>query len=159
MKNLVLRPAHLTHLGEEHIGAGTRQIEPKNFQHQVLHPQHLTLVVGVVSDVDELPHVRRVDLLVLAGDEHGGGAHQLQLGSLDRHVGEEPVDVGHGEVEGLGVELVLLAHLHQPVHQDAPHAVADVRLLAHVVLLGHVLDLRLAQVVVDILEKYKIILQ
>ena len=117
----------------------------------MLHPEDLPLVVGVVRDVDELPHVRRVDLLVLAGDEHGGCAHQLELGPLDRHVGQEPVDVGHGQVQGLSLELVLLPHLDQPVHQDGPHAVADVGLLAHVGWLGHRLLLRLAQVGVDVL--------
>ena len=49
----------------------------------MLHPEDLPLVVGVVRDVDELPHVRRVDLLVLAGDEHGADTDQLKLVTLD----------------------------------------------------------------------------
>ena len=106
----------------------------------MLHPEDLPLVVGVVSDVDELPDIWRVDLLVLGSNEHAGGADQLELGPLDRHVGEEPVDVGHSQVESLGLELVLLGHLHQPVHQDGPHGVADVGLLRHIVGFGQSLQ-------------------
>ena len=66
------------------------------------------------------------------GNEHAGGADELQLGPLDGHVTEEAVDVVHGEVDRLLVQLVLLAHLHQPVHQDGAHRVRYVRLLDHV---------------------------
>merc|ERR1719282_1882889 len=48
--------------------------------------------------------------------------------------------------------LILLPDLHQPVNQDGPHRVRDVRLLAHVVVLGHELHLRLSEIVVDVLR-------
>ena len=78
---------------------------------EVLHPEHLALGVRVVGDVDELRHVRRVDLLELAGDEHGGGADELQLGPLHRHQGEEAVDEVDRQVQRLRLQLVLLGHL------------------------------------------------
>ena len=137
---LLVSLAQLAHLGEEHVGGGTGQVEPQDLQDQMLHPEDLPLVVGVVRDVDELPDIRRIDLLILGSNEHAGGSHQLELGPLDRHVGEEPVDVGNSQVESLGLQLVLLSHLHQPVHQDGPHGVADVGLLSHVVGLGQSLQ-------------------
>ena len=83
MLDFLLRFAQLTHLRQKHIGGGRGEIEAKHLEDQVLHPEDLLLVVRVVGDVDELPHVGRVDLLVLAGDEHRGGPDQLQLGPLD----------------------------------------------------------------------------
>ena len=56
-------------------------------------PTNLFFGVGVVGDIDELSHIWRVDLLILRSDEHAGGADQLKLGSLDRHVTEEPADI------------------------------------------------------------------
>ena len=46
-----------------------------------------------------------------------------------------PVNVVDGEVQRLGLQLVLLGHLDQPVHEDLPHVRRDVRLLVHVVAL------------------------
>lgn len=83
MLDFLLGFAQLTHLRQKHIGGGPGEIEAKDLEDEVLHPEDLPLVVRVVGDVDELPHVGRVDLLVLAGDEHRGGPDQLQLGPLD----------------------------------------------------------------------------
>ena len=92
MLDLLLRVSQLTHLRQKLDSGGTREIETEDLEDKVLHPEDLLLVVGVVCDVAELPHVRRVDLFVLAGDEHRGGPNQLQLGSLHRHVGQESVN-------------------------------------------------------------------
>ena len=89
MLDLLRGVAHLTHLRQKHVGGGAGQVEAEDLEDEVLHAQHLPLVVRVVSDVDELPHVRRVNLLVLARDEHGRRAHQLKLRPLHRHVGQE----------------------------------------------------------------------
>ena len=62
-----------------------------------------------------------------------------------------PVNVGHSQVESLCLELVLLPHLHEPVHQDAPHGVGDVRLFAHVVVLSHEFLLVVLEKFVDFL--------
>ena len=64
-----------------------------------------------------------------------------------------PVDVGDGQVKGLGLQLVFLPNLHQPVHQDGAHGVGDVRLLDHVIMLGHKLHLLLSEVGVNVLRK------
>ena len=83
MLDFLLGLAQLTHLRQKHIGGGCGEIEAEHLEHEVLHPEDLLLVVRVVRDVDELPHVGRVDLLVFAGDEHRGSPDQLQLRSLD----------------------------------------------------------------------------
>ena len=83
MLNFLLRFAQLTHLRQKHVGGGPGEVEAEDLEDEMLHPEDLPLVVRVVGDVDELPHVGRVDLLVLAGDEHRGGPDQLQLGPLD----------------------------------------------------------------------------
>lgn len=70
------------------------------------------------------------------GQENGRCPHELQFASQDGHAGKEAVQEVDGQVEGLGSQLVLLGHLHQPVHQDPAHAVRDVGLLPQVVRLG-----------------------
>ena len=86
MLDFLLGFAQLTHLRQKHIGGGRGEIEAEHLEDQVLHPEDLLLVVRVVGDVDKLPDIGRVDLLVLAGYEHRGSPNQLQLRPLDRHV-------------------------------------------------------------------------
>jgi hypothetical protein len=76
----------------------------------------------------ERADLRRVNLLELGGDEHARDAHQLQLWARARVLGQAAVDEVDGEEERLRVQLVLLRHLHQPVHQDAAHGGVDVAL-------------------------------
>ena len=68
----------------------------------------------------------------LRSQQHSSRANQLQLSSQHRHWGQETVNVVHGQIQCLVLKLVLLANLNEPVHQDGPHAVCDVRLLLHV---------------------------
>ncbi len=107
----------------------------------------------MVRDVDKVPDLRRVHLLVLAGDQHGGHAHQLELLGADHRrldlegksihcfflkkkgsnwTGnrcelylQEPVYAGYGEVERLLQQVELLVHLHKPVDQHVAHLGAD----------------------------------
>jgi len=66
------------------------------------HFQHFFCGVGLVSDLDEVTHLGRLDLLVFARDEHGGNPDQLQLGPVHVGAAEVPVDGGDGEAECLG---------------------------------------------------------
>ena len=75
-------------------------------------------------------------------DEHARCPDQLQLVPLHGHDAEEAVDVVDGQVEGLVLQLVLLTHLNEPVHQNGAHVEVDLGLLAHVGELGLVLVLR-----------------
>ena len=52
-----------------------------------------------------------------------------------------PVHNGYGHVEGVLVQFELLSHFHQPVHQNTPHALSDIRLLLHVQGIGVESDL------------------
>ena len=51
----------------EPANGGYGDLELQHFEDDRLHLQHLSLGVGVVSDVHKLANIRGVDLLVLAG--------------------------------------------------------------------------------------------
>jgi hypothetical protein len=61
-------------------------------------------------------------------DEHGGDAEELQRLAPEHVGGEETVDVGDGEVESVGDELVLLGDLNEPVDEDGAHVGRHVHL-------------------------------
>ena len=77
MFSLLVTVAQLAQLGHEKVAGGCGQIEPKNLEDEMLHPEDLPLVVSVVCDVHELSNIWWVNLLVLTGDEHAGSAYQL----------------------------------------------------------------------------------
>lgn len=54
-------------------------LEVQGIEHLRLHGQDLLARVRLVRDVHEVPHFRRVDLLVLGRQQHRRDAHQLQL--------------------------------------------------------------------------------
>ncbi len=62
---------------QEAIGGGDCNIELKNSQNITLHIEDILFAVSSVCDVSEVLYLRRVDLLVLGGDQHGRDAHQL----------------------------------------------------------------------------------
>ena len=122
------------------------EVEPESSQHPQLHLTDLRGAVGVVSDVDEVTDLRRVDFLDLAGDKHGSHSHQLQFLSADggafalqtrgftfiksaagrgkSHL-EELVNDVYSHVERLLQQLELGVDLHQPVYQHSPHLTID----------------------------------
>lgn len=63
------------------------------------HFEDLLAGVGLVADGHELLQARRVDFLVLAGDEQGGYSHELQLVSGDGSLAQVAVDQVHGHEE------------------------------------------------------------
>lgn len=96
--------------------------------------------------------------LKLGGDEHGGGADQLQHLSVDGGLGQVMVSHLHGQVQGLVEQLKVLLephaslpiserlwffisncvshtdlHLDQPVDEDGPHLCVEAGLHVHVV--------------------------
>lgn len=96
--------------------------------------------------------------LKLGGDEHGGGADQLQHLPVDGGLGQVVVGHLHGQVQGLVEQLEVLLeaqasrsvserlrslilrsvrgtdlHLDQPVHEDGPHLRVEAGLHVHVV--------------------------
>ena len=85
---------------QERVGRGDRDAKFQLGQDVLLHVQHLLAEVGPVGDVDAVPDLRGVDLLVLAGDEEGGDADELQFRSLDVDELAVPVDEVDAKVEG-----------------------------------------------------------
>lgn len=100
--------------------------------------------VAIISDIDELSGPRGAGLLVFAGYKQGRGAHQLQLGSQHRHLAEEAINIGDGEVEGLRGHIIVNGHRHKPVNKDGTHFVTDVILVKHIMRLRTVSQLGLA---------------
>ena len=62
---------------QENAGRRDGHVERKLIEDQDLHLHDLIAVVGVVGDVLKIAQFRRVDLLVLGRDEHGGDADEL----------------------------------------------------------------------------------
>lgn len=87
------------------MGRGKGNLVGKGFEDCLLHLENLALGVGTIADVDEVPELGRVDLLVLGSKEKGGDANELQLGARHSLSVEVPVDDVHGQVEGLRHEL------------------------------------------------------
>jgi len=109
---------------EPHPGVGGHGGETpvEALEDHELHLEDLLLSAGAVSDVGKLLELGRVDLLDLGADEEASDPDQLEsvLGDGGGDP-EEPVYKVHGEVEGLPVQPVHLAHLDQPVEQDGAH--------------------------------------
>ena len=59
------------------------EIEAESVEDPQLHLADLPRTVGVVSDINKVIDLRSVHLLHLAGQEHGGHPHQLQLVTSD----------------------------------------------------------------------------
>ena len=77
----------------------------------------------LTSNISKLLQLRRVDFFYLGANEEAADSNQLQpvLGHRGGEA-EEAVDEVDGEVEGLPVQSVHLAHLDQPVEEDGAHA-------------------------------------
>jgi len=128
---------------EEDTRGGDGHVELELVQDQDFHLHDLIAVVGVVGDVLEIAQFRRVDLLVLGSDEHGGDAHELELLARDDLLGQVAVDQVDGQVEDVRGQLELVVNLDEPVNEDGAHLLVDVGLDGHVVRVGEVLGLDL----------------
>mmetsp|Transcript_135473 Transcript_135473/g.289740 ORF Transcript_135473/g.289740 Transcript_135473/m.289740 type:complete len:232 (+) Transcript_135473:371-1066(+) len=118
---------------QEVRGGWHNDVETQGRQHRALHEQDVIPRVSVISDVDEVVHLRRVDLLELRSNEHRGHTHELKALPHHRHLREIAVDEVDREEEGLGPQLVLHVNLHKPIDEDRAHLRIDVLLLIHVV--------------------------
>mmetsp|Transcript_23436 Transcript_23436/g.73458 ORF Transcript_23436/g.73458 Transcript_23436/m.73458 type:complete len:436 (-) Transcript_23436:260-1567(-) len=118
---------------KEALGGGRGQLKVQGCQQSPLHVEHFLPRVRVVRDVAELVHLRSVDLLVLGRNQHARDPHELQLAPHHLINGQVPIYAAHRQEEGVRDELVLLRHLHEPVHENPAHRGVDVALeLIHV---------------------------
>ena len=77
---------------QEVVRGRHREVELERVDDVALHPEHVLPREGLVRDVDEVPDLGGVDLLVLGGDQHRGAADELEPGPVHvRHV-EESVE-------------------------------------------------------------------
>lgn len=123
------------HLQESHEegprgGYGDLELEPA--QDHLFHIQHLLSRVGVVSDVYAIPHLRGVNLFILAGDEKGRDAHQLKLAAVHVLQHAEAVYDMACQVQRRIRELEFKVDLHNPVDQDRAHLAVYIHLRVHV---------------------------
>mmetsp|Transcript_112494 Transcript_112494/g.350598 ORF Transcript_112494/g.350598 Transcript_112494/m.350598 type:complete len:399 (+) Transcript_112494:242-1438(+) len=143
-------PVHgLVPLQEVH-GRWRAELELHGRQDGDLHAHDLLPRVGLVGDVDKVVDLRRVQLLELCGHEERRDAGELQVLAEGVPPLEKAVQDADGEEERLRPELVLLVHVHEPVHQDGAHPGGHLRLPLHVAGLGEVLPLPLLQLRVDV---------
>ena len=117
---------------EEAMGAGDGDLVVKSLEDPLLRLQDLVSGVGPIADVDKIPELGRVDLLVLGGDQKAGNTDELELGTLDLLDRKVPVDEVDGEVQRLRHQLELEVNLDQPIDEDGTHALVDVGLVLHV---------------------------
>lgn len=122
--------AYLSVAPEEPVRDGDVDVKNQRLQHAGLRGDKLLPLVGVIADVQEVLRARRAALLrgrrggllavfrlvgrliasylKLGGDEHGGGADQLQHLSVDGGLGQVMVGHLHGQVQGLVEQLKVL---------------------------------------------------
>lgn len=92
---------------QEGVGRGDRDAKFQLGQYVLLHVEHLLAKVGPVGDVDAIPDLGGINLLVLAGDEEGGDTNELQFRSFDVDQLAVPVDEVDAEVERFRYEAKL----------------------------------------------------
>lgn len=84
-------------------------------EHAFLHLQYLFSFVGVVSEIDEVVDDGRVNLLVLARDDHRCHTDKLQLASFDLSRTEESICEVDRQKQGLWQHLKLPMYFDEPV--------------------------------------------
>lgn len=127
-----------------------REVELERVEHAHFHVEDFLGGLGLVRDLHEVTHLRRLDFLLLAGDEHAGHAHQLQLRAVHVGNGQVAVDGGNCEVKSFGQQLELEVDFNQPVNQNPTHLFVDVGLGFHLIRVGFVVCLGFEAVVVHI---------
>lgn len=126
----------------ELVAGSEHQVKLQGAEDLPLGMDNLISSVGVVTNQYELLQIRRINLLVLAGEEQGGDPHQLELASLALEVLQKPIDDVNREEKSLRNHLELIVHVNYPVDQNGPHFVVYVLLHQHeVVGLAQVVDL------------------
>mmetsp|Transcript_62513 Transcript_62513/g.163811 ORF Transcript_62513/g.163811 Transcript_62513/m.163811 type:complete len:269 (-) Transcript_62513:366-1172(-) len=131
----------LLKVAEEVVASRPHDLKAQCGQEGALNPHDLGLAVGVVCDVDEVVHLRRVHLLELGCNEQGNNADELQFASRHRLPRKVPVDEAHRQEEGLKLHLVVSMHFNQPIDKDSAHPVVEINLGLHVLGVRHVCEL------------------
>ena len=127
--------AHLDEVaGDEAEGSGHGEGVVECVQDGVLVAEHVLAGEGVSRDVDELLDARRVDLLVLGGNDERHHSHQLHALALDGLHRKKSVKHVHRQEERLGCHLEAVATLNNPVQADGTHVCCQLGLCRHVIL-------------------------
>ena len=114
------------------MSGGDGNIVVQSLEYHLLHLEDLISRIGTIADVDQIAQFRRIDLLILGGNEKASDTDKLQLGTLDLLDRQVPVDQIDTEVECLRHQLELEVNLNQPVHEDGTHPFVDVGLVFHI---------------------------
>ena len=88
--------------------------------------------VGTIANVDKVPKLRRVDFLVLRGEQETSHSNELKLRPRDFGAFQVSIDEVDSQIKRLGHKLELQMDFDQPVHQNGSHAFVDVGLTFHV---------------------------
>lgn len=116
---------------------GVAQVEFERGQDVFLGREDLFIRVTPIGHKQEVGDGRADDLFVLGGDEETGETDELEFGERDDSGREESVDEVDSEEEGLGEETELVMHFDEPVGEETSHLPLEMRLLIHVLDVGH----------------------
>lgn len=135
---------------QEVHGVGIAQVVLECLQSVSFSTEDFVDSEAIISNMNEIADVRRQDLLVLGGDEHGSDTNQLKLVQGDNLYRQEAIDNVDGKEESLGQQPEPSVNLNQPVDEDASHLPLEVFLVLHIVGVGHGRLLQLLVVVEDL---------
>lgn len=138
---------------KQRLGQRAVEFEIERDHHLNLHVEQLALREGVVGHLDEVRDHGRVQLVELAGDEHGSDPNQLEVRqSLDLSTHEEPVNEVHCRLNRLGQQPELDLDDDEPVDEDFAVLRGQLRLPVKIIALMRRLFLTQDQVLVDGLD-------
>ena len=103
---------------QEAVAAWRLDVKLEGLQDLALHVQHLRAGELVLTHLEELLEIWRVDLLVLGRDEQRSDAEDVELGLEDLLLAQEAVNAPHCHIQGLRGEAELAMHIDDPLHQE-----------------------------------------
>ena len=111
---------------QERRGGRQVEVELEGGEHDVLHSLHLHGAVVEGSQLHKLLKSRRLDFLVLAGNQQRSRAEQLHLTMVNLLLRQESIYDVHGQEKRFRQHSVACVHVDDPVHKSR-----SVRLRAH----------------------------
>ena len=82
--------------------------------------------------MDVVLYLGRPDLLILACNQHGRDANQLQILLADGHSLQVAINKINGQKEALSLQSELKVNFNDPVYEYATHSLRDQRLVLHI---------------------------
>jgi hypothetical protein len=107
-------------------------LEDQLGQNVVFHVEHLLAGKAAVGDIDAVTHLRRVDLLILGGDEESRDSNELEPGAFNIDKAEIAVENVDAKVQCLGDEAKFHVDFDEPVNKNGSHCNSQTCLSMHI---------------------------